>query len=653
MKKMKDVGISAQRPPALDLDMLECTPAGSPDTDSIDHVTYDDVPTILGAPLSEIKVEDRPHALRGAQILAQCLTLEGVDVLFGYPGGANLEIFDVLQEYGIRCIRVEHEQGAVHAAEGFARATGRVGVCLATSGPGATNLVTGIADANSDSVPIVALTGNVPSHLLGKNAFQEVDIVAITTPITKKSFLIDRVAHIPTVVRQAFALAAGNRPGPVLIDIPKDIQQHYPRDPEGNYTPPRMPAAIALPEPPIGPILPAQLAVCCQLIRDAHRPILYVGGGVASSDTGPLLLQLAEKLGCPVTTTVMGLGTFPPDHPLALHVLGMHGTKYANVAVNEADLVVAVGVRFDDRVTGKVSEFIKHGQIIHIDIDRSELNKNKPATLPICADLRRALQQLVDTVQPGDYTHWVRYVTGLREKYPLAVADDRDLTAQYTIALLSRLTDGNALVTLGVGQHQIWAMQHYRARQPRSFLSSSGFGTMGFGLPAAIGAKSGCPERLVIDIDGDGSVNMTIHELSTCHRYGVGVKVVVMNNQWLGMVRQWQDMVYQGRRADSHLGDPTTTAVERVGEADIYPDFVSIAHGYRVTAERVSRKEDLRAAYERMLADPHEPYLLDIIIRPEENVYPMIPAGATYKDIIMSDADLGKGPGTSGQGSNS
>ena len=268
-------------------------------------------------------------------------------------------------------------------------------MCLATSGPGATNLVTGIADANSDSVPIVAITGNVPSHLLGKNAFQEVDIVAITTPITKKSFLVDRVAHIPTVVRQAFALAARNRPGPVLIDIPKDIQQHYPRDPEGKYTPPRMPAEIAPPEPPIGPISSSQLEVCCQLLRAARRPILYAGGGVTSSDTGPLLVQLAEKLGCPVTTTVMGLGTVPPDHPLALHVLGMHGTKYANIAVNEADLVLAVGVRFDDRVTGKVSEFIKHGQIIHIDIDRSELNKNKPVTLPICADLRRALRQLV------------------------------------------------------------------------------------------------------------------------------------------------------------------------------------------------------------------------------------------------------------------
>lgn len=648
---MKDLPTSEQQVHKTDSDVAQHTTPDGTDTSSVDHVTYDDVPTILGAPLSEIKVEDRSRALRGAQILAQCLTLEGVEVLFGYPGGANLEIFDVLQEYGIRCIRVEHEQGAAHAAEGFARATGKVGVCLATSGPGATNLVTGIADANSDSVPIVAITGNVPSHLLGKNAFQEVDIVAITTPITKKSFLVDRVANIPTVVRQAFALAARNRPGPVLIDIPKDIQQHYPRDPEGKYTPPRMPAEIAPPEPPIGPISSSQLEVCCQLLRAARRPILYAGGGVTSADTGPLLLQLAEKLGCPVTTTIMGLGTVPPDHPLALHVLGMHGTKYANIAINEADLVVAVGVRFDDRVTGKVSEFIKHGKIIHIDVDRAELNKNKPVTLPICADLRSALQQLVAAVQPGDYQEWVNYVTNLKKQYPLTVADDPELTPQYAIALLSHMTDGNALVTLGVGQHQMWAMQHYQVRQPRSFLSSSGFGTMGFGLPAAIGAKIGCPERMIIDIDGDGSLNMTIHELSTCHRYGVGVKVVVINNQWLGMVRQWQDMIYKGRRADSSLGDPTT-AVKRVGETDIYPDFLTIAHGYRVTAERVARKEELRAAYERILADPYEPYLLDIIVCPEENVYPMIPAGATYKEIIMCDEDLKKSLHSSKQGSN-
>ncbi len=616
-----------------------------------DDVTYEDVPTILGAPLSEIRGEDRPYARRGAQLLAQCLACEGVEVLFGYPGGANLEIFDVLQENGIRCVRVEHEQGAAHAAEGFARATGKVGVCLATSGPGATNLVTGIADANSDSVPIVAITGNVPSHLLGKNAFQEVDIVAIATPITKKSYLVERVGDIPVVVREAFALAAGNRPGPVLIDIPKDVQQHYPRDSTGRYAPPPIPAVIDPPEPSVGAIPDSQLEVCCQLIRNARRPIVYAGGGIASSDTGHLLVRLADKLKCPVTTTVMGLGEFPPDHDLALHALGMHGTKYANVAINEADLVLAIGVRFDDRVTGKVAEFIKHGKIIHIDVDRAELNKNKPVTLPICADLRLALQQLLDVVEPGDYADWVRYLRDQKAAFPMSVPETAELSPQFAIALLSEMTGGEALVTLGVGQHQMWAMQHYRVCRSRSFLSSSGFGTMGFGLPAAIGAKVGRPDRMVIDIDGDGSLNMTIHELSTCHRYGIGVKVVVINNQWLGMVRQWQDMIYRGRRAESSLGDPATT-VKREGETDIYPDFLAIARGYRVAAERVSSKGELRAAYERMLADPDVPYVLDIIVRPEENVYPMIPAGGSYKDIIMSDDDLRTRAHGSKQGSN-
>ena len=453
------------------------------------------------------------------------------------------------------------------------------------------------------------------------------------------------------MIRQSFRLAARNRPGPVLIDIPKDIQQHYPRDTDGNYAPPRMPAEIVETEPSIGGISPSQLDLCCELIRDAHRPIIYAGGGVTSSETGPLLVQLAEKLGCPVTTTLMGLGAFPPDHPLALDVLGMHGTKYANIAINEADLVLAVGVRFDDRVTGKVSEFIKHGRIIHIDVDRSELNKNKPVTLPICADLRLALKQLTDAVSAGEHAEWLSYVTALKKEYPLDVRDDSELTPQFAIALLCEMTGGDAIVTLGVGQHQMWAMQHYRVRRRRSFLSSSGFGTMGFGLPAAIGAKIGCPDRLVIDIDGDGSLNMTIHELSTCHRYGLGVKIVVINNQWLGMVRQWQDMIYRRRRAESHLGDPTT-AVGRSGDTDIYPDFPAIARGYGVTAQRVLDRDNLRSAYERMMADPNEPYLLDVIVRAEENVYPMIPAGATYRDIIMSDDDLKKDYHTRKQGSN-
>jgi acetolactate synthase-1/2/3 large subunit len=604
-----------------------------------DNVTYQNVSTVSGGKLSDILPAQRAGALRGAQLLAKALRAEGVDTLFGYPGGANLEIFDVLREFDIRCIRTEHEQGAAHAAEGYARATGRVGVCLATSGPGATNLVTGIGDAHSDSTPIVAITGNVPSHLLGKNAFQEVDIVGVTKPITKKNYLVKRVMEIPEVVREAFALAGGNRPGPVLIDIPKDIQQEYPRDAEGNYTPPRIPAIIEAPEPEIGGLAENQLGECCRMLEEARRPVIYAGGGIVSSDSAAQLLRLAEHLQCPVTTTLMGWGVFPPQHPLALHCLGMHGSKYANIAVNEADLVIAAGVRFDDRVTGNVCEFIKHGKIIHIDIDREELNKNKTVTLPICANVALALAQLADHARGGDYGEWRNYLASLREQFPFEVPASENIKPQHVIRLLSDLTGGEAIVALGVGQHQMWAMQHYQSKRPRSFLSSSGFGTMGYGLPAAIGAKVGCPERMVIDIDGDGSLNMTVHELATCHRFGLGVKVVVINNQWLGMVRQWQDMIYGGHRSGSGMSDPAT-AVKPDGEADIYPDFVTIAAGYRVRAERVRRKAELPAAYGRMLANPGEPYLLDVIVEGEENVFPMIPAGGSYRDIIMSAGDL-------------
>ena len=614
-----------------------------------DNVTYQDIATISGGKLSDIKPEQREGALKGAQILARSLQLEGVDVVFGYPGGANLEIFDVLRDFGIRCVRVEHEQGAAHAAQGYARVSGKVGVCLATSGPGATNLVTGIADANSDSIPIVAITGNVPSQLLGRNAFQEVDIVSIVKPITKRAYLVDRVARIPAAVRLAFTHALGNRPGPVLIDIPKDIQQHYPRDPDGNYVEPRMPAVIEVPEEPVGGMHDDQLQECLRLITEAERPVLYVGGGVVSAGAELELLTFTEKLGVPLTTTIMGLGAFPPGHPLCVDVLGMHGAKYANIAVNEADLVIALGVRFDDRVTGKVSEFIKHGKIIHIDIDRTELNKNKTVTLPICAELKTALAQLI-TVQPGDHREWREYCQELKVKFPYPVADKEGISPQRAIALLSDMTSGEAIVSLGVGQHQMWAMQHYRAKRTRSFLSSSGFGTMGYGLPAAIGAKVAQPQRQVIDIDGDGSLNMTIHELSTCRRYGIGVKIVVINNQWLGMVRQWQDMIYDGHRSNSDLSDPISEVKARDVQ-DVYPDFLAIAQGYRVRAERVAAPEDLEAAFARMLADPDEPYLLDVIVEKEANVYPMIPAGATYRDILMSDEDL-EGLSEETQGSN-
>ena len=609
-------------------------------------VTYSNSRTISACTFSDLKVEQRAEARRGAQLLVAALCAEGVNTVFGYPGGANLEIFDVLEEFGLRCIRTEHEQGAIHAAQGYARATGRLGVCLATSGPGATNLVTGLADANSDSTPILAITGNVPTHLLGRNSFQEVDIVAITRPITKRSIQVTRVAAIPEVVREACALAAGGRPGPVLIDIPKDIQQMYPVDSRGNYWAPPLPAAIDPPPNPPKGLRHDQLALCQELMQAAERPVIYAGGGVVHAGAEAALLQLAEKLQAPVATTLMGQGIFPPDHPLALHCLGMHGSKYAKVAINEADLVLALGVRFDDRVTGDVQQFIAEGKIIHIDIDSSELNKNKCVTLPLAADLCQALSQLAALSLAPRSARWLDYIRELRAAYPLGVPGRDQLAPQAVIARLCEYTDGEALVTTGVGQHQMWAMQHYRSRRSRSFISSSGFGTMGFGLPAAIGAKVAEPQRTVIDIDGDGSLNMAISELAACRRYRIGVKVVVINNQWLGMVRQWQDMIYDSHRAESDLCDPNPE-----GGLGVYPDFVSIARGYGVAAERVENTQQLDAALERMLAEPQQPYLLDVVVAREENVFPMIPAGASYRDIIMDDRDLANLQAAS-QGSN-
>lgn len=604
-----------------------------------DNLTYQDGYSVSGGSLDDIVPEQRRQARKGAQLLAMALQSEGVDLIFGYPGGANLEIFDVLEDHGIRCIRVEHEQGAAHAAQGYARASGRVGVCLATSGPGATNLVTGIADANSDSTPIVAITGNVPTRLLGRNAFQEVDIVSIVRPITKMATLVDRVARIPEVVREAFALASGPRPGPVLIDLPKDIQQQYPKNAEGHYVAPRIPAVIDPPEPAVGGMTASQLEECSRLIAGAQRPVLYIGGGIIAAGAEAALRRFVDRFRIPVTTTIMGLGALSPDHDCYLDVLGMHGAKYANVAINEADLVIALGVRFDDRVTGDPARFIAEGKIIHIDVDRSELNKNKPVTLPIHADVRVALEQLLGAT-PGETAAWRKRCTALRDAFPYPEPNTGDAIApQRAIQLLSRVTGGEAIISLGVGQHQMWAMQHYRPARSRSFLSSSGFGTMGYGLPAAIGAKLACPDRMVIDIDGDGSLNMTVHELSTCRRYGLGVKVVVINNQWLGMVRQWQDMIYDGHRAGSDLSDPLTEVAPQ-GNAGVYPDFLSIAAGYKVEAARVSREAELEAAFQRMLQDPDEPYLLDVLVARTANVYPMIPAGGSYRDIIMGDEDL-------------
>ncbi len=619
----------------------------APSKPEIDDITYEEHATAYNAPLGEVRVPEGIKPLKGAEVFVQSLRANGCDLLFGYPGGANLEIFDVLPAAGIRCVRTEHEQGAAHAAEGFARAAGRVGVCLATSGPGATNLVTGIADANSDSVPIVAITGQVPSFLMGKNAFQEVNIVDICRPITKAVFLVRRVIDIPAIVHEAFATARGGRPGPVLIDFPKDVQQQYAVDRDGNYIDPEF--DVPPTSPPTAALHGSTIDQVCNMIQQSRRPVIYAGGGVISADAGDLLVSLAEKTRMPVTTTVMGLGAIPPGHPLCIDVLGMHGTKYANDAVNEADLVIAVGVRFDDRVTGKVSEFIKHGKIVHIDVDPSEINKNKPVEVGIVGDLRVVLRALIERVGQAQSDEWLAMLTEAKTRWPLlAPRLDDVISPPWAIKLLSDMTDDRAVVTVGVGQHQMWAMQHYKVRRPRSFISSSGFGTMGFGLPAAIGAAVGCPDRLVIDIDGDGSLNMTVQELSTVHRYQLALKIVVINNQFLGMVRQWQDMIYRRHRAETSLADPAKvpdpnrpvdprqSARQGAESPEIYPDFLQIAAGYRIPAQRVWRPQDLTDAYTRMF-ETDGPYLLDVVVAAEENVYPMIPAGGTYKDVILTD----------------
>jgi acetolactate synthase I/II/III large subunit len=597
-------------------------------------ITYDDKRSAFNAPFEQVKVPEGITPLKGAEIFVHALAAVGVDVLFGYPGGAILEVFDVLCKAGIKCIRTEHEQGAAHGAEGFARATGKVGVCLSTSGPGATNLVTGIADAFSDSVPIVAITGQVPQHLLGKMAFQEVAIVDICKPITKSQFQIKRVIDIPDIVREAFHLAVSGRPGPVLIDFPKDVQQQYAVDADSNYIPPSL--EEPMPSAPAQTLNGAVLDQVVNLIRHAKRPMLYCGGGVISANASKQLVEFMEKTGIPAVTTIMGVGAVPPDHRLCFDVLGMHGAKYANDAVNEADLLLAFGVRFDDRVTGKLSEFARHARIVHIDIDPMEINKNKAVDISIVCDLSIVLRSLLGRVETCDCAAWVETLTQWKQQWPFPVpCCDQVIKPQSAIALLNEMVAGQAIVITGVGQHQMWAMQLYRPRQPRCFISSSGLGTMGFGLPAAMGAQVGCPERLVINIDGDGSFNMTAHELSTLHRYHLPVKNVIINNQYLGMVRQWQDLIYKGHRAESHLADPNKTEWANADGTAVYPDFVTLARAYGVEGDRVSEPEKLRAAFEAMFACDG-PYVLDVIVDPEEDVYPMIPAGATNRDIILA-----------------
>jgi acetolactate synthase I/II/III large subunit len=552
--------------------------------------------------------------MTGAQILLESLKKEGVEVMFGYPGGQILPTFDKIYDTDIRFILVRHEQGAAHAADGYARATGKPGVCVATSGPGATNLVTGIATAYMDSIPMVAITGQVKTFLIGNDAFQEADVTGITRPVTKHNYLVKDVKDLARTVKEAFYVATTGRPGPVLIDIPSDVQM---KDTEFIW-----PEKLQMRTyKPTYAGHPGQIKRAAKLIAKAERPVLYVGGGVILSGAHAELRSLAEAMRSPVTMTLMGLGGFPAGHPLSLGMLGMHGTAYANHAIMEADLIISVGARFDDRVTGRLDVFAPKAKIVHIDIDPSSIGKNVKVDVPIVGDCRQVLAQLLKEIKhPCETAAWLATVEGWKKKFPLKYADSPGgkLKPQYIIEQIDEITRGDAIITTEVGQNQMWAAQWYRYSKPRTFISSGGLGTMGFGLPAAMGAKVGCPDKVVFDIAGDGSIQMNIQELATCVCNKIDVKVAILNNGFLGMVRQWQELFY--KRRYSQVCMPS-------------PDFVKIAEGYGATGMRITKKEEVRPAIERAIATPG-PVFMDFIIEPEENVFPMVPAGEALNRMI-------------------
>jgi len=550
----------------------------------------------------------------GARTLIEALQREGADTIFGYPGGVVLPIYDELYDSSIRHILVRHEQAAAHAADGYARASGRVGVCLATSGPGACNLVTGIATAYMDSIPIVALTGQVPTALLGNDAFQESDITGITMPITKHNYLVKNAADIDRVVKEAFYIAGTGRPGPVLIDLPKDVSTG---EVDEASSPP---AAISLRGyQPTYEGHVRQIDKAVDLIAEAERPLVYAGGGVILSGASAELREFIETAAIPVTTTLMGLGAIPGDHPLNLGMLGMHGTAAANFAVTECDLLVAIGVRFDDRVTGKIEAFAPNARIIHIDIDPAEIGKNKKVDLPIVGDVGRVLRAMLARMKKrGDTANWVNRTGTWKAQFPPAYRDDDRLRPQYIIQQLSDLMKGEGIIISEVGQNQMWTALYYCFRKPRSWITSGGLGTMGYGFPAAIGAHFARPGETVVDVAGDGSFQMNIQELATVAHNNIPVKVVILNNIYLGMVRQWQELFYERRYAYTELSPV---------------DFVKVANAYGVEGMRVEEKADVRGALETALS--HDgPFVLDFRIEREENVFPMVPAGAAINEMI-------------------
>jgi len=552
-------------------------------------------------------------------MVIEALKKENVEVIFGYPGGAVLNLYDQLYDADIRHIMTRHEQAAVHAADGYARVTGRPGVVIATSGPGATNLVTGIATAYMDSVPLVLITGQVSSPLIGTDAFQEADIFGITLPITKHNYLVTEIADLPRVMKEAFYLAASGRRGPVLIDLPKDIQQA-----EGEF---RYPKIVQIPgyNPTYDGHL-GQINRAIKALARAKKPLLYAGGGVVSSGADEQLLELAERTETPVTTTLMGLSAFPGCHPLSLGMLGMHGTYWANIAVNEADLLIAIGARFDDRVTGKINRFAQGAKIIHIDIDPAEIGKNVRVDVPIVGDVKRVLTELLKKVEAKQHPEWLARIEELKNCAPLGYCQEPDgeLLPQFVIESIYRETKGDAVITTEVGQHQMWTTQYYKFKNLRSLASSGGLGTMGYGFPASLGAQLGRPEKTVFCIAGDGSFQMNSQELATAVNYNIPVKVAIINNQYLGMVRQWQQIFFRRRYS--------SVALEKG------PDFVKLAEAYGAVGLRAEKASEVAGVLRQAIATPG-PVVLDFRVRAEENVFPMVPPNCPTCEMIRGDEE--------------
>lgn len=578
-----------------------------------------------------------PEKIKGADLLVKCLELVGVEYMFAYPGGASMEIHQSLtRSTRIRTLLPRHEQGCGFMAHGYARHTGKAGVCMATSGPGATNLVTCIADAQMDSIPLVAITGQVKQEFIGKNAFQETDVYGMTLPIVKHSYLVLNIADIPRIVREAFYLAESGRPGPVVIDIAKDVQQSYL---EGQALVDALAAEMLITAyEPAPHASDAELIAVLEECAKASKPVIYFGGGIISAEAQAELKAFAELTGFPVTSTLMGLGGFDESHPQSLRWFGMHGGVAGNWAVCESSLLLTFGARFDDRITGAIGKFAPDATIVHIDIDKSEHHKNKVVQYPIHSDIRYALRRLCELARERGFVapeigEWTEKVYGWRAQYPFEFEEIPHIQPQLAIQTLYEETGGEAIITTGVGQHQMWAAQFYQFRQPRSYLSSLGLGTMGFGLPTALGAKIAAPERTVIDIDGDGSFMMNVQELATAVMEKIPVKVLLLNNQHLGMVVQWEDILYEGVRGQTVLGNPNDIGGPENVEA-LYPDWPKVCAGFGVKCRRVVKKAELREAIREMLA--HDgPYVLDVVVPYTEHVMPFIPAGASAKDILI------------------